>query len=165
MLKEKPLNKITVKSICERAQINRTTFYRYYSDPHDLMEKLETELLDSFQSYVRNMSARGPEQAIEAAMNAVKNNAELYTILISDNADHQYIGKMIANSYESFRKGFASRYPQLSPKQQKWLYFYIAQGCISIVLDWVDGGMKETPSEVARFVTRLDEILLANFAN
>lgn len=165
LLKEKPLNKITVKSICERAQINRTTFYRYYSDPYDLMEKLETELLNSFQNYVRNISAQGPEQAIEAMMNAVKDNTELYTILISDNADRQYIGKMVANSYESFQRGFAQRYPQFTTKQRRWLYYYMAQGCISIVLDWVDGGMKEEPKDVAHFVTQLDELLLSNLEN
>ena len=162
LLKEKPLNKITVKSICEQAQINRTTFYRYYSDSYDLMEKLETELLDSFQSYVRDISIQGPEQAIEAMMNAVKDNTELYTILISDNADRHYIDKMVSNSYQFFQRGFDRRYPQLTPKQRKWLYYYMAQGCISIVLDWVDGGTKEAPKDVARFVTRLDDLLLKN---
>lgn len=165
LLKDVPLNKITVKGICEKAQINRTTFYRYYSDPYDLMEKLEMEVLDSLQTYVRNISIRGPEAAIEAMMNAVKDNTELYTILISDNADRYYISKSIASSYEFFQQGFAQRYPQLTPKQRKWFYYYMAQGCISIVLDWVDGGMKETPKDVAHFVTQLDELLLSNLGN
>ncbi len=38
----------------------------------------------------------------------------------------------------------------------------INRGCISVVPDWVDGGMRETPREVAHFVTRLDEALLTN---
>lgn len=32
LLKEKPLNKVTVKEICALAGINRATFYRYYCD-------------------------------------------------------------------------------------------------------------------------------------
>lgn len=57
LLKDTPLNKITVKSICDKAEINRTTFYRYYSDPFDLMEQIEYELITSFQSYAREFQA------------------------------------------------------------------------------------------------------------
>ena len=32
LLKEKPVNKITVKELCELSQINRATFYTHYSD-------------------------------------------------------------------------------------------------------------------------------------
>lgn len=32
LLKQKPLGKITVKEICEKAQINRSTFYKHYED-------------------------------------------------------------------------------------------------------------------------------------
>ena len=31
LLKEKPVNKITVKEVCELAQLNRATFYAHYS--------------------------------------------------------------------------------------------------------------------------------------
>lgn len=30
LLKEKPVAKITVKEICEHAEINRSTFYKHY---------------------------------------------------------------------------------------------------------------------------------------
>ena len=32
LLKEKPINKITVKEVCELAELNRATFYSHYSD-------------------------------------------------------------------------------------------------------------------------------------
>ena len=41
LLKQKPMNKITVKELCEMADINRATFYKYYMDFYDLMEKIE----------------------------------------------------------------------------------------------------------------------------
>lgn len=33
VLKKKPLARITVKEICECADVNRSTYYVYYSDP------------------------------------------------------------------------------------------------------------------------------------
>lgn len=38
--REKPLRKITVTELCQKAQISKGTFYRYYTDPYDLYSKL-----------------------------------------------------------------------------------------------------------------------------
>ena len=40
-----PLEKIKVRSICQRAMINTSTFYNHYRDVQDLSDKLENELL------------------------------------------------------------------------------------------------------------------------
>lgn len=46
-LAEKPVSKITVKELCDMAEINRATFYKHYADPFDLLDKLEGEALSS----------------------------------------------------------------------------------------------------------------------
>lgn len=35
LLKSQPINKITVKDVCDLAEINRVTFYKYYTDCFD----------------------------------------------------------------------------------------------------------------------------------
>lgn len=42
---KKPLEKLTVKELCEKAQINKSTFYVYYHDVYDLSEKIENEVI------------------------------------------------------------------------------------------------------------------------
>ena len=49
-LKEKPMNKITVKEVCERAGLNRATFYAHYSDCFALLESIEEDLLEAFRN-------------------------------------------------------------------------------------------------------------------
>lgn len=44
-LAEKPVGKITVKELCDMAEINRATFYKHYADPFDPLEKLQDEAL------------------------------------------------------------------------------------------------------------------------
>lgn len=41
----KPLERITVKELCQRAQINKSTFYDHYADVYDLSEQVETEII------------------------------------------------------------------------------------------------------------------------
>ena len=43
LLKEKKLEQITVVEITDRANLNRTTFYRHYLDVYDLYEKIVDE--------------------------------------------------------------------------------------------------------------------------
>ena len=43
MLLEMPYEKITVKALCERALVNKTTFYRYYPTLDDLLTELQSE--------------------------------------------------------------------------------------------------------------------------
>ena len=45
LLSKKDIRHITVKEICEMAQVNRGTFYKYYLDVYDLKEQIENEFL------------------------------------------------------------------------------------------------------------------------
>ena len=45
LLKTKPVQSITVREICERTGINRSTFYNHYTDVYDLLEQIERDML------------------------------------------------------------------------------------------------------------------------
>ena len=57
LLKEKPVNRITVKEVCALAQLNRATFYAHYSDCFALMESIENELIDAFEKSLRYVNS------------------------------------------------------------------------------------------------------------
>ena len=46
MLSKKSFEKITVKSICENADISRITFYSHYDDKYDLVSDISEDLLN-----------------------------------------------------------------------------------------------------------------------
>ena len=50
LMQRKPINKITVKEVCERAELNRETFYAHYSVCFDLLESIEEDLLEAFRN-------------------------------------------------------------------------------------------------------------------
>ena len=65
-LKEKPMNKITVKEVCERAGLNRATFYAHYSDCFVLLESIEEDLLEAFQQSLKLVDSFDVTALIEA---------------------------------------------------------------------------------------------------
>ena len=74
LLKEKPVNRITVKEVCALAQLNRATFYAHYSDCFALMESIENELIDAFEESLRYVNSFDVTALIEAIYDIVDQN-------------------------------------------------------------------------------------------
>lgn len=49
----KELERITIKELCEAAQINKSTFYSHYHDIYDLSDQLENEVVTSIMDNFR----------------------------------------------------------------------------------------------------------------
>ena len=52
LLNEKDFEYITVKEICQRAGVNRSTFYLHYENTRDLLEETVRHLISQFRSYL-----------------------------------------------------------------------------------------------------------------
>lgn len=46
LMEEKNINRISIKEICELADVNRSTFYAHYENQYDLLEEIEKEIVD-----------------------------------------------------------------------------------------------------------------------
>ena len=49
---KKPLSKITVKELTEKALISKPTFYLHYKDIYDLADSMENEIIDNIISVI-----------------------------------------------------------------------------------------------------------------
>lgn len=154
LLKEKPLNKVTVKEICNLAEINRATFYKYYSDPYDLLNKMEQEIMLQLQENMKTGVNNFRDVFILILM-SIRADGERYQTLFSENGDNQFPGKIFSLYYEHIAKDASNQFPGLSPTQQEWLYYYVAHGCCGILQRWISDGMKESVENVSDFVDKL----------
>lgn len=156
LLKEKPVNKVTVKELCGLAGINRATFYKYYRDPFDLLDKIELEMLSQMQSNLKT-SPRGFREMFIFIMSSIRAEGERYRTLFSENGDREFPRRIFFHFYEHIAGELRSQFPKLSPVQREWLYYFSAQGCCGILERWISGGMKEDIEEVSDFAQELIE--------
>ena len=49
LLREKRIDKISISELCSAAQINRTTFYKYYGNQYDLLAEMEQDFFRQLQ--------------------------------------------------------------------------------------------------------------------
>lgn len=155
LLKQKPLNKITVKEICEAAEINRATFYRYYLDVFDLMEQLEGEILEELQQTLQIATQQDVHKTLVVILEKMKQNGALYSALFSSNGDPGFPLKIFQTCYAETASYIKAQYPNLDEVRQAWVYVFAAQGSSGILSYWINDGMIEPPEQVADMVETL----------
>lgn len=92
----KSLERITVKEVCEKAEINKSTFYSHYQDIYDLSDKLETEVVESIISalnHPENLLKNPEEFTKELYLGYAAKNA-LICILFSDSRSGILVQKL-----------------------------------------------------------------------
>lgn len=57
LMTEKPVREITVSEICERAGLNRTTFYKHYRSTEDILGEMERKWLEDLTALFEERSA------------------------------------------------------------------------------------------------------------
>lgn len=93
LLEKKPLARVTVKDICEDADLNRSTYYKYYADPYDQMSKLEINIIEEMYSNIElskdisqnNYSNLYP--IIKQLLEYIQAKKDMFRILLSNNGD------------------------------------------------------------------------------
>ena len=110
LLKEKPLARITVKEVCDLAQINRGTFYKHYLDCYDLMDKLQDEAAANFEALLDNLEENGIENVIVAILEKLRSDSGINMLVNSQSqSDGFYISLLAAATAAWKRKSSAFR--------------------------------------------------------
>lgn len=106
----KPLEKITVRELCESARINKSTFYSHYRDIYDLSDTLEEEVVASITNSVSH-----PEYIVDNLeafsrefLMAYLSQTSLTTILFSGNQRSHFADRI----EESIKKLIYEKYPE-----------------------------------------------------
>lgn len=164
LLQEKPLKKITVKELCERAEINRATFYKYYLDVYDLFEKIEDDFLEDLNQRIGQSLDSDFQETLILILRSIQEQSQVYLALFSENGDPQFPEKIMMRCYEHSVLPMKTRFQTLTPSEQEWLYYFLAQGLSGVISRWIIGGMKEDVEDVAAFARRLEENVTQNLA-
>lgn len=157
-LAEKPVNKITVKELCERAEINRATFYTHYTDPFDLLEKLEEETLESMRGFIARSRQSGTGVLL-AMLRGMEDDSR--ALLASSNGDPGFASKMSALFYEEYFSGILERLSDQTEEERAMAYLFIAGGCGSVISTWLNGGRQTAAEELAARIGVLCDAFLA----
>lgn len=158
ILKQKPISKISIKEICDDADINRATFYAHYLDQYDLLQQIENEIITDINRYLSSYDFKSekdvPVDLIEKILEYIRENSELFDLLLNSNGDMQFqqeITNIIGQQHFSSMLESNS----LSKEDSEYIFHFLASGSVGVIQKWLKDGMKKSPKEMAVLILRL----------
>ncbi len=155
MLGEMPLDKITVKDIVLRCEINRNTFYYHYADIYAILtEVFETELEKVVAEY--NATLSWEEGFIMATRFALENRRAVYHVYNSLRREEleRYLYNVAGGIMTSYVDRVAEGIPA-QPDDKRMIAMFYQSALTEMVIRWIAGGMKDDPEAMIRRIGRL----------
>lgn len=143
LLNKMPLEKITVKDIVDRCEINRNTFYYYYKDIYALLDDIfrsETQkVIDANADY--DSWQEGFLQATKFARDNRKAIYHVYNSLSREKLEN-YLYEITESVTMRFISGKTEGHP-VTEEDKRFLSDFYKYALVGMMLDWISKGMKE----------------------
>lgn len=154
-----PLPKISVKMICESADINRSTFYAHYKDQYDLLETIQSEVVEGIRQYILHKDfiihhTKIATPVLIQILEYAKANQNLFKVLLNHNngLGLQQEFMFLANEKTQEEITEANR---LDEATTRYIGIFEIAGVISIMREWMNQGCTEAPEKLAGLISRL----------
>ncbi|MGM0837323.1 MAG: TetR/AcrR family transcriptional regulator [Bacillota bacterium] len=155
LLKEKSIATITIKEICEHADINRSTFYAHYSSQYDLLVAIDEEFTEDMIQTLNQYNFSKEEEAYqmtEKIFEYIAAKSDICKILLSEHTEVQFQKKGMSIAKEFIFKNWLTDQKQLDRETYDYLSIFYVSGSIYMIKDWLENGMKKTPKEMAELL-------------
>ena len=149
LIQKKNIDEISVSTICEIANLNRSTFYSNYIDIYDLAEKVKQQMAQEFAEFqLSNNSKHNPDGYL-TMFKYIKDNQIFFKTYfklenICPSVPLQYHAELAKKYYDN-----------------KFIDYHIEffkAGLNAIIKKWLNNGCKETPEEI-------NEIIISEYKN
>lgn len=165
LLSEKgSVTKISVRELCERADLNRSTFYAHYSEPKELLEEVETELLDATREHLQKIGAEndiGAHRYLLSFLIYIKENDKPFRTLLIDAGDPEFRSKFMQQSIIQFVENLNISFPK---DQEQYIYSYILNGSTGVIIQWMRSDYSIDENALVDLLFFINQSALVNLA-
>ena len=165
LMADKPIRKITIKEICERAGLNRSTFYNYYFDEYAVLRDMEQDMIDRLES--KMLGSKTTDITLGSVAHFFKYIQDHSDEVRPYFVDPDFSG--FRTEYAEKTSGIFARYlsgatpppPVLSvvgasvgnkALAEKYFIYYITNGTMSLISKWFEDDCSTDAEEFARIV-------------
>lgn len=150
ILKTKNIYKVSIRELCEKAGINRSTFYKYYGNQFDLLAEMEDDMLALSIKALSTPTNDGFQSLCEICR-YLEENLELGRLLINNNVDPQFPEKFFSLPpvQQEINHVLGTGY---SKTEYEYLSCFLTHGSYQIIRMWINKENRETPEEMAALI-------------
>ncbi|WP_270501513.1 TetR/AcrR family transcriptional regulator [Clostridium butyricum] len=154
LIQEKLLDKITIKEICEKADINRATFYYHYTDLPTLLTAIETENAAHISDLVKSCKESG-KSFLDLFLELIYTNQNFYKAFYNCNLGSGAIKIMLSQLHEQYILKRSCLNNPLEEMQAQYQFQFIKYGFIGVMRKWLSEGCIESPENIAHIIRKI----------
>ena len=167
LLDKKDIEFITVKEICNKAGVNRSTFYLHYESINDLIEETMNYINKKFINYFNENSKdfiekikHSPLEELKLVeckylnpyLNFIKDNKKIFKASF-DNP----IGMSAFDKYSHLKQyiliPILERF-KIAEKERDYLIAFYINGIMAIIREWIDTDCKDSIDDVENIIIK-----------
>lgn len=156
------ISKISVRELCEKAELNRSTFYAHYNEPKDLLVELEEELLQSTKEHLEKIGAEndiGAHRYILSFLKYIKDNDKFFRTLLINSADPTFRSRFMQQSIIQFIENLEISF---SKDIEQYVYSYILNGSSGIITQWIRSDYEADENTICELLFAINRSALIN---
>lgn len=168
LLEERGFDAITVNDLCERADLNRGTFYNHFHDKENLLTALENEVLAEvalLQARMQSVTlgdmlafrvAGRPVPVLVDLFEYLRGESDFLRAVLGSGGDVRFGPRLREAVCENLVQNILHEKYRTNPTPFVCYYVaFYASAYLGIIARWVENGCPETPEEMARIAMRL----------
>ena len=138
LLEEKGgIEKISVRELCEKAQLNRSTFYAHYAEPREVLAEAEEDILNETAGHIKQIGAQkkgGGKEYVSSFLRYIRENDRVFRVLLVTAADPAFKNRFMQLSLLSV---FEHMQLTMDNEKQQYIYSYLLNGSFGIITQWI----------------------------
>lgn len=158
LLSEKTFEEIKVSEICERALINRSTFYSHFDDKFMLFDSLISDMKNSLLDELskKSISDNSKEyymDIIRILLDEIDKNKDIYVASLINNRNSIAMDMIYTTLKEDFsRKAKNSKEGKIP---DEFLASFYIGGIYIACMEWIKGGFKYSKDDIIEYIDKL----------
>ena len=153
LMQTKQINEITVKELTDLADMNRGTFYLYYKDIYDMLEKIEDGIFEALEEITSlhehdNMAAQTKPILLDL-FRFIAENQEMCRVLLSPHGDMNFLHRLNGVVREKCLEIWPANQENQSEADFEYHYSFVMFGCAGLIRAWVNRNCQESAVQMA----------------
>ena len=162
--KQFPFNKITVKMLCDKAELSRNAFYFHYKDINDLLRSIEEDVVEEIVALLKTIEQVDfPENvfvSVESLINIFDERRDTVLMLFDKNYSVSFTTK-VSKIYSDFNFKYFQRFHTGDKKiRYDFFYMFLSSGFYGILRHWLENPGLMTKEELVKLTYTLIKRLL-----
>ncbi len=156
LLEKKDMNAITVKELCEIADLNRGTFYRYYLDIYDLLKQIEQEFIDEIKNSppIERIEEHSIYSFTKGILSIFENNKKLVKILFNTDRNIYFLNEVLEVAYDKCMNRWENLNPDIAGEEVENAVVFIFNGALGVINNWVKNDFSSSSEDIAIYIEK-----------